>query len=278
MSIRISNSAMDLYNTCARKYKFRYLDRYAPNKTYTALLFGGAIDKSLNYILLSVKKKRPFKIQVAKWLFCRAMDSWYGQNELVFYKNEIPPDMVDCDDLLAIQWSIFYNLIDVGQSIIDTYVSEILPQFDEILDVQCRKEVVNAEGDVLVLILDFIARLKDGRVVLFDNKTSSNPKRDYPKTAVKKSQQLALYVEQFQVPYAGYIVLAKKPGFDKWKMIVDEVLEEKKEEIYDTIVATVDNIKAGKFEKNEKACFSFGRICEFASACKYNNYSGLLKR
>src|SRR6266700_5711398 len=126
MSVRLSNSSMDIYNLCPAKYKFRYIDGWKTDKTFTSLLFGSAIDASLNYILRCLQKKRIYNVSTAKWLFCRYMDKWYGQNELMFFKKEVPEDLQDCQDKLIVQWGVFYKLVDLGQQIIDTYITEIL--------------------------------------------------------------------------------------------------------------------------------------------------------
>lgn len=278
--MRISYSKVDLYSSCPQRYKFKYIDKLEPDKTYTPLLFGGACDRAFNYLLLRAKRNKPIYIETAKQILLKYMSKWDGKNELVFYKSDLPDDVTEEMDLITKQWKAWNNLIDVGEKMLETYRDEILPMFDEILAVQTRKEVKNEDGDSLILIVDFTAKLKDGRIVTFDNKTAGDAKKSYPKTAVKKSKQLAIYSEYANTPLAGYIVLQKKLKDDKivWTHIIDEVSEEQKEEVFENIDNALCGIKAEEFPKNEKACFSYGQKCPYFGACKYSNYEGLIKK
>lgn len=48
---QLSNSALNIYSTCSRKYKFWYVDRLRPSTISGALLFGSALDRSLNHLV-----------------------------------------------------------------------------------------------------------------------------------------------------------------------------------------------------------------------------------
>ena len=51
MSLRISNSRMDVYKLCPYKYYLQFVECWEADKTFSALLFGKAFDLALNYIL-----------------------------------------------------------------------------------------------------------------------------------------------------------------------------------------------------------------------------------
>lgn len=278
--LRLSHSKVELYNQCGYKFKLKYIEKFDADKTYTPLLFGSSVDEALNLLLLQMKNKQPIDAQAAKDVFLQKMSAWTGQNELMFFKNEMPANMFIEDDSEGNQQRVFAYLKVIGQKMIDTYVAEILPLFEEVLDVQIKREIENKEGDVFVLVVDFTAKLKDGRVVTFDNKTTSNIKKNYPEHAVLKSQQLSLYTEYETSRLAGYLVLQKALDNDKvvWKMLIDSIPEE----MVDTAFEKVDNalraIKREEFPKNEKSCFAYGKKCEYWDACKRGNYKGLIKR
>jgi PD-(D/E)XK nuclease superfamily len=193
---KISNSKLDLYETCGLKFKFRYMDNLKGNYTASPLLFGVAIDNAINYILESIRDKKEWTREECLNIFHSVMTTWDGQNRLDFFKNEAPEELKDILDENSVdhQEMVWENIYKRGIACIDVYIKDVLPLFEEIISVQTPVEIGNGDGDSLVGIVDFIAKLKDGRTVLFDNKTASSK---YPKNKVVTSQQLSLYLEQF---------------------------------------------------------------------------------
>lgn len=277
--MRLSNSSMDLYNQCPRKWKFKYKENLKGNHTSTPLLFGSAIDHALNYILEAIRDKKEWSIGHAKDEFVHKMNEWEGQNRLDFFKNEIPESLKDCidDGDLDHQEEVWHNIVQRGLSCLDVYINDILPQIDEVLQVQTKGSVLNELGDEFVFVVDFICKLKDGRTVLMDNKTAS---AKYKKKAVIESQQLSLYLENFpEIKYAGYIVLIKNPAREKgltYQLMVDEIPEETTKKSFDLLEQTLYSIKAEKFDCNYKSCKAFGKQCEYYYACTHGNYEGLV--
>lgn len=270
---KISNSAMDLYNTCPRKFKFRYIENLKGDFTATPLLFGSAIDGALNYILESIRDKKEWTKQEAEDIFLTKMGEWTG-NPLSYFKNEIPENAHEYSNE---EEAVFDNLINRGLACLEVYINDVLPQIDEVVSVQDRFDIPNEEGDVFSGVVDFIAKLKDGRTVLLDNKTAS---AKYKKKAVVESQQLSLYLDQFpDLKYAGYIVLIKNPLKEKGlthQIMVDEIPEETKAAAYALLDKTMQSIKEEKFDCNFKGCKAFGKDCEYMRACQYGDYTGLI--
>lgn len=278
--MRISHSKTELYSLCPAKYAFQYVDGLSADKTYTPLLFGSAIDKALNYVLTRTKRNHVVYPETALAIFQKTMNKWQGQNELIYFKNEMPPVIKEEASPEELQWAVWDNLCDIGAQMLETYQYQILPLFEKIISVQTKKIIPNDDGDELILITDFTAQLKDGRIVTFDNKTAGDVKKSYPKTAVSKSQQLAIYTEFEDTKLAGYIALQKKLVDNEifWSMIVDEVPEEQVEKAFEKVDAALKGIKAEEFPTNQKACFSFGRKCEYWNLCKKGDSSGLIKK
>lgn len=275
--MKVSHSKVELYSLCPAKFKFNYIDNLEALETYSPLLFGGAVDKALNYILTRTKRDHKVYLETANAIFIKNMRKWDGTTKFVFFKNEMPevmPDDVHEED------AVWEHLCSIGLMMLSTYVEEILPKFKEIIAVQTRKEIPNEEGDVLVLITDFTARLHDDRVVTFDNKTTTDLKKNYGPTSVAKSQQLAIYAEFAENRLAGYIAMSKKlkDGKIQWTMVVDEVPEEQSEKAFEKVDAALRGIKAGEFNPNPKACFSFGKLCIYKNYCQYNDDKGLVKK
>lgn len=279
--MKLSYSRIELYNQCAAKYKYQYIDGLIPDKTFSPLLFGSACDKAFNYLLEQKQANKKINKKKAYKLFDDQMMLWHTEqklNELVFYNADLPEN-VEKDDYLSkeLEHLAWNNLCDVGKKFIDTYIEEILPLFKNVEAVQVEKKIENVEGDILHLVIDFIAELHDGRKVVFDNKTASDADKSYPEDSVKESKQLSLYTEYYPDYFSGYIALQKRliNSKVKWKMVVDKIPEETTEKTFLDIESKAGMIKAEVFPKNEKACWAFGKKCPYFGYCKYSSKKDL---
>jgi len=275
---RISNSGLDTYSMCPKKYYFRYIEKVKGDYTATPLLFGSAIDAALNYILESIRDKKEWDRGTAEDIFQTYMNKWDQTQRLEYFKNELPEYEIDPEESEErIQLRVWNNLCFRGVACLKVYIEEVLPQIEEVLSVQPKFEVVNDDGDVFTGVIDFIAKLKDGRTVLLDNKTAS---AKYPKNKVVKSQQLSLYADQYpEITHFGYIVLIKNPAKEKGmthQVIVDQIPEETIAASFKLLDNTMRAIKEEKFPTNYKSCKAFGKTCEYERACSYGDYSGLI--
>lgn len=106
-----------------------------------------------------------------------------------------------------------------GHLMIDAYMTEVVPYIDKVLAVQKEVNIKNDDGDEIVGYLDLVVKLKDGRTVVLDRKTSSI---EYEEDSVLFSGQLALYIsaveEEYKTRNAGYIVLYKHMEKDRVKI------------------------------------------------------------
>lgn len=278
--LRMSNSRLDLYAQCPKKYDFRYNQNLKGNYTASPLLFGSAIDSALNYILESIRDGIEWNIDKAKSLFLIGMEKWTPEkNRLDFFRGDVPEelqDSIDGDDTLF-QIKVWNEMVNRGYKCIDTYAEDIIPQFKRVISVQDTKVVTNETGDEFILIIDFIAEMNDGRIVLLDNKTAS---RKYPKNKVVTSQQLSLYLNQFpELKYAGYCVLIKDPNREKglkYQIMIDEIPEETTALAYDKLDQALNGIKNEEFPCNTKSCYAFQKPCEYMKICKYGEDPDLI--
>ena len=277
MSERLSYSKVELYKQCPKKYEFKYVHKLENDTTASPLLFGKSLDKALNYVLKQFKAGKVIKPNYAKQVFTKEMKTWTAQNELVFFKSEIPDEDYIKEDPQGNQLRAWLYLIKVGQMMIDTYITEVLPNFSKVIEIQKKKKIINDQGDVFTLVLDCIVELKDGRQVLLDNKSASRP---YAPTAVTESNQLAIYNEAFPVPFAGYVVMHKRLTDNKvtWQLLVDQISEEKKEITYQEIDEVLAAIKDKQFPQEKSSCYAYGKRCQYYNACHKNDYRGLKKQ
>jgi hypothetical protein len=56
MSIRLSKTAVEMYQQCGMKYKLHYIDKWRTKLLDSPLFFGSAIDEALNCLLITKKK------------------------------------------------------------------------------------------------------------------------------------------------------------------------------------------------------------------------------
>lgn len=277
--IRLSNTQIDLYETCPQKYKFRYKDNLKGDFTSTPLLFGKSIDSALNYILESIRDGKEWSLDNAKELFLANMQEWDAQNRLDFFKSELPAEMQESfDPKDPDTWEVVWdNIVRRGLACLEVYVKEIVPQIKRVVSVQNQGIISNDEGHEFKYVLDFICEMQDGRVVLMDNKTSS---AKYPKNSVQKSQQLSLYLEQFpDIKYAGYCVLIKNPEKEKgltYQVIIDEIPEETRVNSFKKLDETLNKVASNEFPPNFKSCFKFGKPCEYSNLCQFGDKTGLV--
>jgi hypothetical protein len=279
--MKLSYSRVELYNLCGQKFKYQYIDKLVPDQTNSPLLFGSACDKAFNYILEQKRDKKRISRKKAHKIFKDHMELWHTQeknNTFVYFKADLPEN-INKDDYLAkdLEHLAWKNLVDVGGKFIDVYIDEILGQLGTIDAVQVEHRVENDDGDTLTLIIDFIATLPDGRKVVFDNKTASDVDDKYHDNSVKESKQLSLYTSYYPDHHSGYIALQKRlvDGKVKWKMVVDKIEESVTQSTFEYMEETGGKIKAGLFPKNEKACWSFGKLCPYYSICKHGSKKGL---
>lgn len=171
-------------------------------------------------------------------------------------------------------WMCLYKK---GCMLIDAYEKEILPEIVEVHNIQKIVHLPNAEGDFITGFIDFIATFKDGTKRIMDNKTSSTK---YTQQNIQESLQLSIYTESEQIFETGFAVLEKKirkkdPRV-RAELIFGKISEEQIDKHFEEIDYLLSEIKAGNFEKNTNACFSYGKPCPFINVCENNSYEGLV--
>ena len=184
---------------------------------------------------------------------------------------------------LAFNNLCWLSLYRKGEMMLKAYERDILPEIEEVFDIQKEIELINESGDKLRGKIDFIATFKDSPDVrhICDNKTSSEP---YKQDSVANSIQLAIYCEAQDCTRAAYTVMEKKMRLKEPKartqIIKDSISEEHKQKTFDIVEQKLNNIACGEFHKKEspKDCNFFGKPCEFFNLCWNGRMDGLRKR
>ncbi len=270
---RLSFSAREKYELCPYKYYLHYVMKYRSSLQSSALCFGNALDLALNSLLEGRDD------------YHSVFDSEWSKYETVidnieYYKSDLDVSLLtEEEQTLPNPVQNFLSLRAKGHKLLDVYKEHVMPRIKSVVSIQ-GEITINGYDDAGVITedsiygkLDLIAMIENdnGEVVkaLLDNKTTSEP---YPKNSVQTKDQLALYAAGFSdIEWFGYLTLNKK-NF-KTQIILDKIPEEKKEQVLEKFISTLDKIKDNQFDKNIKSCFSFGKKCSFYSHCHHGYFS-----
>jgi hypothetical protein len=175
------------------------------------------------------------------------------------------------------------SLYRKGEMMLKAYAQNILPEIEEVFDIQKEVELINESGDKLRGKIDFIASFKDDPTtrLIIDNKTSSEA---YKSDSVANSVQLAIYCEAENCNRAAYVVMEKKMRIKepraRTQIVKDTITEEHKQKTFDIVEQKLNNIACENFSKKDspKDCAFFGKPCEFFNLCWHGKMDGLKKR
>jgi len=310
--MRLSFSAVDTFNSCARKYKLNYIDKIRPIQKPSPFSFGSSIDEASEHYLNNLGDVcNAFKSLA---VYETAMRKEHAENDVKYSQVDVQLELIeesvldkivdgsgmDIEDPKDFLKYCKENMLHLDESEIKLLKSiqieavvakgkMMLPllfdwadeNIEEVHSCQRKIEVSNEEGDTFVGYLDFEVTLKNGKRYIIDLKTSSNPGLYYPDDSACNSDQLAIYSEHTDIENVGYFVLDKKIRKREPRVRSREVrgiiTEEKKDEIFTKIEETRIKINEGRFNKNTDACFNFGK-CVYFNYCKNGSMSGLCKK
>lgn len=268
---RLSFSAREKYQQCGYKYYLHYVMKYRSSLLSSALCFGNALDLALNDMLIGSDKFH--EVFDSEW-------SKYKESVIEYYKSDLDESLLTLIEReMPLAQQQFLSMKYKGHKLLDAYLVEIFPKIKEVISIQGEVNIMgydedgNETGDSIYGKLDLIAMIEaaDGTVhhALLDNKTTSEP---YAKNSVQTKDQLALYASGFpDIQSFGYLTLNKK-NF-KTQIIIDHINQDRRDEVLEKFIMTLDSIKDNQFDKNLKSCYAFGRRCEYYSHCHKGYFS-----
>jgi hypothetical protein len=259
--IKLSNTAVDKYLACPKAYYIHYMLKLRPKVVGSALPFGSAIDEGLNSLLKGKTLEESYKLFCEKWdnfEINKKMVEGKSTDKIKYYKSDIDESLFDdnetCTPHESIKRKALFFLTD--------YQKEILPNIKEVMGIQVPIQIKNTEGDQIIGFIDFIAKWKNDKVIIFDNKTSS---RKYEEDKIEKEgKQLALYFEgcPYKADEVGYIViekvLRKKDPRVRIQVLTGLPSKELTQKTIDNFDTVLYNIKNGNFQSNHPNCETFG--------------------
>jgi len=240
----LSYSSITTFNTCGKKYFYQYKKGYKSKYTHAALLFGSAIDTSLNKLLLTKDIQEAIKEFDKSWNFQWVNKKYVSlskNTEIVYAEADYDSDLLTNEDWvklgensnprykliledkkfkgwdnLELKDKEYYNYMNwlslyrKGLIMLHSYVKKVLPRIKEVLAVQKENYLENSDGEKIIQYLDLVVTWENGQNILMDNKTSA---REYEQDSASKSPQLLSYYhgvkDQYKLDALGFIVLRK---------------------------------------------------------------------
>ena len=203
---KLSHSAVEVFKECSEKYRLHYKEKLRSETTGSALLFGSAIDKSLELAMQTFPSCNEDVIK-AKFL-----EHW-NDAELNGQPINIPTSKLVTyskadHELDENPWE---SLKRKGLLIVEAFFREVYPLIESVVSTQEEIALTNSNGDSVVGFCDAVLKFKGYKQnLIMDVKTSA---RKYKDDSVKTSPQLSLYKHSLSAKYntvtAGYIVFIK---------------------------------------------------------------------
>jgi len=293
--IKLSHTAKELYLVSPRAYYYKYLLNLKEKTTSSPLFFGSAIDNGINALLSGAKLddailafKTNFKTTKVNGKF----EDLTTSPNIKYFKSDLDESVFTEKELKDLdgksdKFKSWASLVKKGEMLLTAYSQDILPNIKKVIEVQKYFSIPNDANDEIIGFADLICELKDGRLVILDNKTSSSAYKDDAVTNFDTGKQTALYFEAFKHKYtldaAGFLVLEKKirkkdPRV-RTQIIIDTPPEEIIQKTFDEFDEVLHNIKQGHFECNSPKCDQYGQECCYKKYCQSNgkDLSGLIK-
>lgn len=247
MSNHLSHTKLNTYKECPKKYKLHYIDKLRPIVIGSPLVFGSAIDKTLEDLLLHNKDTFDFNFRFQK---INNVEEYLPTSNKVSYSNadydfdllkqedfQKLKDELKIEDVLGeinrsfeekkefgfknidpsrqalINYASWLSLYRKGRLMVEAFHRDIKPKIKSVLGTQIEIKLTNNKGDVITGKPDLIAEwVGYDKPIIIDFKTSS---KAYEADSVKLSQQLTTYMHEVSERFldtrtAGYVVFNKR--------------------------------------------------------------------
>ncbi len=106
MGIKLSHSGRQKWLTCGEMYRLHYIQKLRSTKLSSALLFGGAIDLALNFMLEN--KDNPDVLELSTQIFMRNIEQGQDVNRnlvdlplnplIEYFRSDYDPDLLEKED------------------------------------------------------------------------------------------------------------------------------------------------------------------------------------
>lgn len=292
MSIQLSYSAASKYLMSPRYYYLYYIQRIREEMIGSALPYGNAVDLGVNELLEGKSVEDGIKAFNKAWKGTNINGEYLDltkTDKIKYSKSDYDKKILTEEDEALIKEGYDKSWVSLrrkGHMSIEAYKEQIMPRIKKVIAVQQYVKLPNQHGDKLIGYVDLIAEWEDGRIVVFDNKTSGSK---YKKDSVRISEQLGTYFEaveldEIKADAAGYIVIPKKLRSKKEPLvpidvIIDDISEEVIEKVFDDYEKVLTGIKLGDFSCLSPQCDQYWGECCYKKYCQSGgtDMTGLVK-
>lgn len=196
---KVSFSQYQLYSTCPRAYKLRYIDKLGESSANIYTIFGTSIHETIQHflsVMYGVSKKQAMEIDTDKLLL-----DWM-RKEFV-KENEKLTEGTICSQL---ELEEFYG---DGRRIIEWFKNKIdkfyIKTGFELVGIEVPLNAKVKEGVHFIGFIDIVLRdLSDNSIIIIDLKTSTRGWNKYQKKDKYKNSQIVIYKkyysELFNIP------------------------------------------------------------------------------
>ena len=193
---KVSFSQYQLYSTCPRAYKLRYIDKLGESSANIYTIFGTAIHETIQHflsVMYGVSKKQAMEIDTDKLLL-----EWMRKEFIK--ENEKLSEGTICSQL---ELEEFYG---DGRRIIEWFKKKIDKFYTktgfELVGIELPLNAKVKEGVHFIGFIDIVMRdLSDNSITIIDLKTSTMGWNKYQKADKYKNAQIVLYKKYYSELY-----------------------------------------------------------------------------
>lgn len=201
-------------------------------------------------------------------------------------QEEIPQFVEQCFGVLKMGKALsaeehtIYNLINwlslyrKGEILLPEITQWAEDNIKEVHSMQ-HKIYLEDDEDIFTGYVDLVATLKDGIKRVIDFKTTAVK---YKEGDADTSQQLTIYAEHMQIDRVAFLAfeknIRKREPRTRFAFIEGITTETQKDEVFQGITESIEEIKKKQFDKNEKSCYNYGK-CDYFNLCHKNSLKGL---
>lgn len=234
MNNRLSNSSINKWLFCNQAWKLHYVDKYRTTQIGSALIFGTAIDKAMEYVLTGKDSDDTLNHATAEehfdyhWRTQYINDVLYDlyedtNNLIQWSKYDTDTELLTKEELKDKNHLAWLTMRKKGHLMIEAARKHFLPKVETVLSTQEKTELSNDEGDSSIGFCDAVVKLKNyDSPIILDFKTASFA---YEEDSVRTSTQLSQYLHDLSPKYgntrlAGYCVFLKQIKKNRKKICV----------------------------------------------------------
>lgn len=218
MPNKLSYSQLNKFKFCPQAWKWHYIDRVRPIAIPSPLIFGAAVGKAFEHILVT-EYQNPAPFYIAEDIFNK---NWKEQeingvlvdlstsDKIEYLKSDHDPELADTP---------YESLRVKGHLMIRAFREELLPLITKVYSTEEKVELFSGE-DSNIGYADAVIGLQgyDSPIVI-DFKTAG---RKYEQNSVKESVQLSQYLytlgDKYKTNLAGYAVFLKNINKNRKKI------------------------------------------------------------